>query len=171
MRPFPPPIASRATPSPSRAARDRTSAGHCHAAFGLRSGPWPNNRADASRSRSAAALDDGGHHESWRDWVGRRGSDVGCGVLEHGHEIEIGTREPAKLKEWSTKHPGAKVKTFAEAAAFGEALVLAVAGQVGLEALKLVGPKALQGKTVIDACNSTQSFTKPKHSLACPTAK
>ena len=47
----------------------------------------------------------------------------------------------------------AKVKTFAEAAAFGEAVVLAVAGQVALEALKLVGPKALQGKTVIDACN------------------
>ena len=45
------------------------------------------------------------------------------------------------------------MKTFAEAAAFGEALVLAVAGQVALEALKLVGPKALQGKTVIDACN------------------
>jgi len=65
----------------------------------------------------------------------------------------IGTREPAKLKEWSAKHPGAKVKTLAEAAAFGEAVVLAVAGQVALEALKLVGPKALQSKTVIDACN------------------
>ena len=99
------------------------------------------------------------------------GQTLAAGFLKHGHEIEIGTREPAKLKEWSTKHPGAKVKTFAEAAAFGEALVLAVAGQVALEALKLVGPKALQGKTVIDACNSTQSFTKPKHSLACPTAK
>jgi predicted dinucleotide-binding enzyme len=45
------------------------------------------------------------------------------------------------------------VKTLAEAAAFGEAVVLAVAGQVALEALKLVGPKALQSKTVIDACN------------------
>jgi 8-hydroxy-5-deazaflavin:NADPH oxidoreductase len=45
------------------------------------------------------------------------------------------------------------VKTFAEAAAFGEALVLAVAGHVALEALKLMGPEALQGKTVIDACN------------------
>ena len=81
------------------------------------------------------------------------GQTLAAGFLKHGHEIEIGTREPAKLKEWSTKHPGAKVKTFAEAAAFGEALVLAVAGQVALEALKLVGPKALQGKTVIDACN------------------
>src|SRR5271157_4226933 len=81
------------------------------------------------------------------------GQTLAAGFLKHGHEIEIGTREPAKLKEWSAKHPGAKVKTLAEAAAFGEAVVLAVAGQVALEALKLVGPKALQSKTVIDACN------------------
>jgi 8-hydroxy-5-deazaflavin:NADPH oxidoreductase len=45
------------------------------------------------------------------------------------------------------------VKILAEAAGFGEAVVLAVAGQVALEALKLGGPKALQSKTVIDACN------------------
>jgi predicted dinucleotide-binding enzyme len=81
------------------------------------------------------------------------GQTLAAGFLKHGHEIEIGTREPAKLKEWSAKHPGAKVKSFAEAATFGEAVVLAVAGQVALEALKLVGPKALQSKTVIDACN------------------
>ena len=81
------------------------------------------------------------------------GQTLAAGFLKHGHEVEIGTREPAKLKEWSAKHPGAKVKTFAEAAAFGEVVVLAVAGQVALEALTLVGPKALRGKTVIDACN------------------
>jgi 8-hydroxy-5-deazaflavin:NADPH oxidoreductase len=81
------------------------------------------------------------------------GRTLAAGFLKHGHEVEIGTREPAKLKEWSAKHPGVKAKTFVEAAAFGEVIVLAVAGQVALEALKLVGPKALQGKTVIDACN------------------
>ncbi len=81
------------------------------------------------------------------------GQTLAAGFLKHGHEIEIGTREPAKLKEWSAKHLGAKVKTLAEAVAFGKAVVLAVAGQVALEALKLVGPKALQSKTVIDACN------------------
>jgi predicted dinucleotide-binding enzyme len=81
------------------------------------------------------------------------GQTLAAGFLKHGHEAEIGTREPAKLSEWSAKHPGIKVRTFAEAAAFGEIVVLAVAGQVALEALKLVGPKALRGKTVIDACN------------------
>ena len=33
------------------------------------------------------------------------GQTLAAGFLKHGHEIEIGTREPAKLKEWSAKHP------------------------------------------------------------------
>ena len=81
------------------------------------------------------------------------GQTLAAGFLKHGHEVEIGTRDPAKLADWSAKHPGIRVKTFAEAAAFGDVVVLAVAGQVALEAVKLVGPKALRGKTVIDACN------------------
>ena len=81
------------------------------------------------------------------------GQTLAAGFLKHGHEVEIGTRDPAKLKDWAAKHPGIKVKTFAEAAAFGDVVVLAVSGQVALEAVKLVGPKALSGKTVIDACN------------------
>jgi 8-hydroxy-5-deazaflavin:NADPH oxidoreductase len=81
------------------------------------------------------------------------GQTLAAGLLKHGHEVEIGTRDPAKLKEWSAKNRGIKVKSFAEVANFGEVVVLAVAGQVALEALKLVGPKALQGKTVIDATN------------------
>ena len=81
------------------------------------------------------------------------GQTLAAGFLKHGHEVAIGTREPAKLKDWAAKHPGVEVKSFADAAVFGEVVVLAVAGQVALEALKLIGPKALQGKTVIDACN------------------
>ena len=65
----------------------------------------------------------------------------------------LGTRDPAKLKDWAGKHKGAAVKSFAEAAAFGEIVVLAVAGEVALEALKLAGAGGLAGKTVIDACN------------------
>jgi 8-hydroxy-5-deazaflavin:NADPH oxidoreductase len=78
---------------------------------------------------------------------------LGSGFNKHGHEVALGTREPGKLKEWSAKNKGVVVKSFAEAAAFGDVVVLAVAGQVALEAVKLVGPKALKGKTVIDACN------------------
>jgi predicted dinucleotide-binding enzyme len=81
------------------------------------------------------------------------GQTLAAGFLKHGHEVAIGTREPAKLNEWAAKHPGASVKSFAETAAFGDLVVLAVAGQLASEALKLVGPKALHGKPVIDACN------------------
>ena len=48
---------------------------------------------------------------------------------------------------------GAQVKSFAEAATFGDLAVLAVAGEAALDALKLAGAAALDGKTVIDACN------------------
>ncbi|HTR11760.1 MAG TPA: NAD(P)-binding domain-containing protein, partial [Roseiarcus sp.] len=81
------------------------------------------------------------------------GQTLAAGFVKHGHEVVIGTREPAKLKQWVEKHPSAKVMSFFDAANFGEIVVLAVAGQVALEALKLAGPKALQGKTVIDATN------------------
>jgi 8-hydroxy-5-deazaflavin:NADPH oxidoreductase len=78
---------------------------------------------------------------------------LGAGFLEHGHEVALGTRDPAKLKDWSAAHKGAEVKSFAETAAFGDVVVLAVAGEVALEALKLTGAGGLAGKTVIDATN------------------
>jgi 8-hydroxy-5-deazaflavin:NADPH oxidoreductase len=81
------------------------------------------------------------------------GQTLAAGFVKHDHEVEIGTREPAKLKDWLAKNPGVKVKSSADAAAFGDVVVLAVAGDGAEAALKLVGAKALKGKTVIDACN------------------
>jgi predicted dinucleotide-binding enzyme len=81
------------------------------------------------------------------------GQTLAAGFLKHGHQVEIGTRDPAKLKDWSAKNPGAAVKSVAEAAAFGDVVVLAVGGEVAQQALTLIGSSALQGKTVIDACN------------------
>jgi hypothetical protein len=78
---------------------------------------------------------------------------LGAGFLKHGHEVALGTREPAKLAEWSAKNPGARALGFAEAAAFGEIVVLAVGGAVALDALKLAGEANIARKTVIDACN------------------
>jgi predicted dinucleotide-binding enzyme len=81
------------------------------------------------------------------------GQTLAAGFLKHGHQVEIGTRDPAKLKDWSAKNPGAAVKSFAEAAAFGDLVVLAVGGEVAQQALTLTGYSTPQGKTVIDACN------------------
>jgi 8-hydroxy-5-deazaflavin:NADPH oxidoreductase len=54
---------------------------------------------------------------------------------------------------WRADNPGAKVASFAEAAVFGQIVVLAVGGAVALDALALAGAANLSGKTVIDACN------------------
>ena len=81
------------------------------------------------------------------------GQTLAAGFVKHGHEAALGTRDPAKLKDWAAKNPGVKVKSSAEAAAFGEVVVLAVAGDAAAEALKQAGAAAIAGKTVIDACN------------------
>ena len=78
---------------------------------------------------------------------------LASGFLRHGHQVKIGSRSPAKLAEWSAGNPGSTTGTFAEAAQFGEIVVLAVKGNVAAEALKLAGAQNLAGKTVIDACN------------------
>ena len=81
------------------------------------------------------------------------GQTLAEGFVKHGHQVQIGTRNPTKLKDWSAKNPSVTVKSFAEAAAFGDVVVLAVGGEVAQQALELIGSDALDGKTVIDACN------------------
>jgi predicted dinucleotide-binding enzyme len=78
---------------------------------------------------------------------------LASGFLKHGHEVMAGTRTLGKLAEWGSQNPGAKVGSFADAAAFGELVVLAVKGNVAGEALRLAGPENLRGKTVADATN------------------
>lgn len=76
------------------------------------------------------------------------------GFLKHGYEVKIGSRDTSKLNEWKNK-AGEKGSTgsFAEAASFGEIIVLAVKGTAASEALKLAGENNLKGKTIIDATN------------------
>lgn len=78
---------------------------------------------------------------------------LASGFLRHGHAVVIGTREPAKLADWQKQNPQARVASFADAAKFGEVVVLAVKGTVALDAVRLAGADALAGKAVIDTCN------------------
>jgi predicted dinucleotide-binding enzyme len=75
------------------------------------------------------------------------------GFLKHGHEVTLGTRTPDKLAEWAAKNPIARIANFADAAKFGELVVLAVKGAVAAEALRLAGASNFAGKPVIDATN------------------
>ena len=78
---------------------------------------------------------------------------LASGFLKHGHKVTIGNRTPDKLADWATENPAGQTGTFADAAAFGELLVLAVKGSVASAALRLAGADNLAGKTVVDACN------------------
>lgn len=79
---------------------------------------------------------------------------LGAGFLKHGHEIMLGTRDASKLADFASKNAGAKVGSFAEAAGFGDVVVLAVKGTVASAALSAAAAgDTLKGKTVIDATN------------------
>jgi 8-hydroxy-5-deazaflavin:NADPH oxidoreductase len=75
------------------------------------------------------------------------------GFIKHGHQVMLGTRDAGKLKDFAAQHKGAQVGSFADAAKFGELVVLAVKGNVALDALKAAGASNLAGKAVIDATN------------------
>ena len=75
------------------------------------------------------------------------------GFLQHGHQVMLGTRAPAKLADWGNENPKAQIGSFAAAAKFGELVVLAVRGAVAPDALQLADVSNLAGKTIIDATN------------------
>ena len=82
------------------------------------------------------------------------GETLADGFLRHGYEVMRGTRDPAKLAGWPGRHGStARVGTMAEAAKFGDLVVLAVKGTGAESALELCGPENLDGKTVIDTTN------------------
>jgi hypothetical protein len=78
---------------------------------------------------------------------------LAAGFIAHGHDTMLGTRDRAKLEEWMTQHPGSSAGSFAEAATFGEVVVLAVKGSAAADALRAAGSNHLEGKTVIDTTN------------------
>lgn len=90
--------------------------------------------------------------------VGVLGSGVvaktlASGFLKHGYAAMLGSRSPEKLAEWAAANPNGRTGTFAEAAAFGDVVVLAVKGTAAADALRLAGAKNLKGKPVMDATN------------------
>ena len=78
---------------------------------------------------------------------------LAAGFLKHGHETMIGTRDKAKLADWSRLNPKARVGGSSETAGFAEIVVLAVKGTASADALRAAGNGNLSGKVVIDATN------------------
>jgi predicted dinucleotide-binding enzyme len=109
---------------------------------------------------------------------GNVGKTLSAGFLKHGHAVKLGTRDPQKpaVQKWLQETPGATAGTFAEAAQFGEIVVLATLGLAAEEAISLAGPQNFAGKTVMDTTNPIAAappvggilsyFTGPNESLA-----
>ena len=84
------------------------------------------------------------------------GQDLGLGFIGLGHDVKMGSRNPAKdeIKAWQAKAgKRASAGTFAEAAAFGEMAVLAILWTGTENAVHLASPENLAGKVVIDVTN------------------
>ena len=88
--------------------------------------------------------------------VGRR---LGDGLIELGHSIKIGSRDPNKkdIVQWINNHGGEEGKgssgTFTEAASFAELIVLATLWDGTPNAIKMADPKDFDGKVVVDVTN------------------
>ena len=90
---------------------------------------------------------------------------LGAKLIELGHDVVLGTRDPVKLdekknmagtlREWIARHgqERGKVASFKEAAAHGELLFSAAHGQNTIEALQLAGADKIGGKVLIDTGN------------------
>src|ERR687893_1692370 len=101
------------------------------------------------------------------------GKTIAARLADLGHEVMVGTREPAEtlsrtepdrygnppFSAWQEEHPEVRLGTFAEATAHGEMVVNATAGAVSLEALEQAGEDNLSGKVLIDLSNPLD-FTK-----------
>ena len=83
---------------------------------------------------------------------GEVGQILAKGLKDHGYQVRIGSRTPAKLADYS-KRTGIQAGTFAEVGRWGEAIVLSVAGVAAEQVLALVGRDGLRGKLVIDTTN------------------
>ena len=78
---------------------------------------------------------------------------LASGFHKHGYHVKVGSRTPDKLADWARQHPGISSGTFADAAAFGDIIVLAVKGSAASSALRLAGAENLSAKTIIDTTN------------------
>lgn len=96
--------------------------------------------------------------------TGDVGRTLGTAFGACGHEVKLGSRDAGnpKIKEWQSR-AGAHASggTFADAAKFGDVIVIATLWAGTENALKLAGPDNFAGKVVIDTTNPLDFTTMP----------
>jgi len=95
------------------------------------------------------------------------GRTIAAKLASLGHEVVIGTRDPETtlarsapdamgnppFSTWHADHSAVQLRTFAEAASFGETIVNTTAGTAALDALNAASSANLAGKVLIDIAN------------------
>ncbi|MBC7442034.1 MAG: NAD(P)-binding domain-containing protein [Ramlibacter sp.] len=114
--------------------------------------------------------------------TGNVGRALGAALAGQGHEVTIGTRDPATtlarvgvdamesppLSEWFTEHPGIGLARFAAAAEACELVVNATSGGASLNVLARAGAGNLAGKVLLDVANPLDfSHGMPPSLLVC----
>jgi predicted dinucleotide-binding enzyme len=99
--------------------------------------------------------------------TGTVGQTLAGKLVELGHDVVLGTRDPARTRAqvepdahgnppvsaWLAAHPSARLGTFAEAAAHGAIVINATSGAASLPALQLAGEANLGEKVLMDVAN------------------
>ncbi|MEQ1568431.1 MAG: NAD(P)-binding domain-containing protein [Myxococcota bacterium] len=95
------------------------------------------------------------------------GKTLAAKLVALGHDVKIGTRDPdasrartapdsfggPSLASFLAEHPAVSLATLPEAARHGELVFNATSGQGAVEAVRLAGAAALDGKVVVDISN------------------
>jgi predicted dinucleotide-binding enzyme len=88
--------------------------------------------------------------------TGDVGTTLGAAFATLGHDVRMGSRDASNSRAlaWAEETGArASVGTFAEAAEFGDIVVLATLGVANGDVLAMAGPARFGGKVVIDATN------------------
>ncbi len=95
--------------------------------------------------------------------TGDVGRTLATGLATRGHEVMIGSRNPAvaRVQEWLEQTSnGVRGGTFTEAAALSEILVLAVGWPHVKDVIELAGPVNFSGKILLDTNNPLRFETE-----------
>jgi predicted dinucleotide-binding enzyme len=87
--------------------------------------------------------------------TGTVGRTLGEGLAKVGHDIVLGTRDPARTRardEWQAT--SLSLGSYGEVGTGAELFVNATSGEASLDALRAVGDDALAGKVLIDVSNA-----------------
>jgi predicted dinucleotide-binding enzyme len=87
---------------------------------------------------------------------GNVGGSLANGLVRHGHEVMLGTRDAEKpaVREFVESSDGrGRAGSYADAARFGDIVITAYPGALVEQTVAAIGPENLAGKTVIDTAN------------------